>query len=204
MLGAGLAQSSASVLARSIFSRRAVSMASTYIRSMHPKTAIRPERSAIERILRSGWVAQLKIHGHRAQIHIPADKAKKMLVYTRQGTVHKQKLSPEMVSELHRLFLPRKDWNVIDAEWLKPEDKLFVFDFIKKEGELLSQFTFPERWRMLPREFISPRITVLPLIKNVEQCLEILSQEKPHAEGLVFKSRSRAGFSDTSIIRCRR
>lgn len=178
--------------------------ASTFIKAMHPKSEILPEPSAIEKILGMGWVGQLKVHGHRAQLHIPSEKSAKILAFNRQGKLHKKTLSAKIEKEIFRLFRPSKGWNVIDAEWLKEEEKIFVFDFLKKDGEILRKMTFPERHTLLPRAFISPHLLVLPIVRDLAACLKILASEDPHTEGLVFKSTTSAGFSDTSIVRCRR
>ena len=177
---------------------------SPYIPSMHPKTEILPDPSAISKILEAGWVGQLKVHGHRAQIHIPADPREGLIVYNRQGKRHAKELSPSMTQEILRLFHPNKGWNVVDAEWLKPEKKIFVFDFLKHEGETLWLRTYPERWSFLPRAFLSPHLAVLPLLRDLTSCLKVLRSMDPHSEGLVFKSTTSVGFSDTSIVRCRR
>lgn len=193
-----------SIFTPSFFTRQVVLAASAFIKPMHPKSEIKPDESAIARILGNGWIGQTKIHGHRAQIHISSDPEKDILAYTRQGTRHKLSLTPRMVKELRRLFQPNTGWNVIDAEWLKPEEKLFVFDFIKQEGKLLRALTFPERFALLPRDFISPHVSLLPLLKDLESCLKVLQTDKEMIEGLVFKSGSSTGFSDSSIVRCRK
>lgn len=177
---------------------------SLYIRAPHPKTEIRAEESAIRRVLEAGWVGQTKIHGHRAQIHISADPHQMPLVYNRQGNPHQKALSPEIVAELRRLFTPSTGWNAIDAEWLKAEDKFFIFDFLKKDGQILSRESFADRYRRIPTHFISPHFQVLPLLTRVEKCLEILASPADHIEGLVFKSPTTIGFADTAIIRCRK
>lgn len=179
---------------------------SPFLRPIHPKTGIRPLPDAISRTLQSGWVAQLKIHGHRAQVHVPAEEAEPVVVYNRHGRHHKKRLPPEMEAEIRRVFTPTKGWNVIDGEWLKREDKLFVFDFLKREGELLRHLPFPDRWKLLPRLYLSPHVTTLPVIRDLEGCLAALEKAKkePHVEGLVFRSLTSPGFSDTSIIRCRK
>jgi hypothetical protein len=181
-----------------------VSSSSRFIRPMHPKTSILPLPQSIQKVLESGWIGQLKIHGHRAQIHVPSDPRLDMIAFNRQGRRHRKELSDSMKSELRRLFQPRKGWNVIDAEWLKPDDKLYVFDFIKREGILLRHLTFPERWKLLPRAYLSPSMETLALIKDLDSCLKSLASRKIAVEGLVFKSTTTPGFLDTSIIRCRR
>ena len=177
---------------------------SLFIRAMHPKTEISPDPAALRRLLDSGWVGQLKIHGHRAQIHISSDPQTPVIVYNRQGQRHAKELTPSMAKEIRRLFQPREGWNVIDAEWLKPEEKIFVFDFLKREGEMLWQRNYVDRWGMLPRSFLSPHLSVLPLIRDLPSCLKVMQGAEPHVEGLVFKSGTSTGFSDTSIVRCRR
>lgn len=184
--------------------RRTVAHPSPFIRPMHPKTGIRPVPEAISRILDSGWVAQLKIHGHRAQIHVPADRDEPIWVFNRHGAQHKKLMPEPMVAEIRRVFTPTTGWNVVDAEWIKGEDKLYVFDFLKRDGELLRKMPFPQRWQLLPRLYLSPHIQTLPLIRDLKGCLEALDERQPHIEGLVFKSLTSPGFADTSIIRCRR
>lgn len=177
---------------------------SPFIRAMHPKTEILAEPSAIRQVLDAGWIGQLKVHGHRVQLHVPSDPKAVILAYNRQGKRHAKALTDPIISEIFRLFRPTKGWNVIDAEWLKEEEKIFVFDFLKKEGETLWLRTFPERWGMLPRAFLSPHLSILPLLRDVASCVKILNSKDPHVEGLVFKSATSTGFSDTSIVRCRK
>lgn len=186
------------------FTRPPVMPLSRYIRAMHPKTQLKPTRETVERMLGRGWIGQTKIHGHRAQFHVPADPKLPIIAYARAGHAHKKKLEPEIEAELRRLFSPAKGWNVIDAEWLKPEGKVFVFDLLKYEDKLLARLTYPERWKLLPRAFISPSVSVLPMLTTIEKCLAVLGDQSEHIEGLVFKAPNTRGFSDTSIVRVRR
>lgn len=200
----GVAGESRSVLERTLFARKLPVTSSIFLRPMHPKTAIRPDPQAIQRILALGWVAQLKIHGHRAQIHIPADESAEIIAFNRHGSRHKKALSPSIQKELRRVFAPKEGWNVIDTEWLKPEDKIYVFDIIKQEGKLLRHLAFPQRWKLLPRAYLSPHLSTLPLLTTQAECLKALASNAPHVEGLVFKAGTRAGFADSSILRCRK
>src|SRR5690606_26431764 len=96
-----------------------------------PKTEIRPQPDAIARILKSGWVGQTKIHGHRAQIHINANESIKPVVFNRQGRVHKKALPNVLIDELRRLLPVKEGWTVVDCEWLKATDQLYLFDILK-------------------------------------------------------------------------
>ena len=175
-----------------------------FIRPIHPKTSIPPARAAIDRVLRAGWWGQMKIHGHRAQVHVPADAKASVLVFNRHGQLHKMALPEAMVKEVRRLFQPKTDYNVIDAEWLKPESRLYVFDLIKREGDVLSDLTYAERYAFLPRVYASPHIQTLGVYKTVEQCMAALADPAPEVEGLVMRSPSTKGFLDSSIVRCRK
>ena len=177
---------------------------SAFIRSMHPKSEISPTLPAIEKILKSGWLGQMKVHGHRAQIHLPADPEVEPLAYTRQGQPHKKLLPPEIIAELGRLFTVQKDWTVIDCEWLKPANKLYLFDILKLDGEILRRLTYAERYALLPRDFLSPHIQTLPLLRTANKCMDLLTSPLAHVEGLVFKSPTTKGFEDSSIVRCRK
>jgi ATP-dependent DNA ligase len=170
---------------------------------MHPKTEIRPDRESVRHILSAGWVAQLKIHGHRAQIHVSHNLDEPVLVYNRQGQLHKKELPPAIEAEVRRIFAPQQGWNVLDAEWIKDQDRIFVFDFLKQEDLLLRGLSFVERWKRLPRAFISPSLQILPLLRDEEECMAALERAEDWIEGVVFKSSS-PGFEDTSIIRCRK
>lgn len=183
--------------------RRTVSR-SVFIKAMHPKTEISPTLSAVEKMLKAGWVGQMKIHGHRAQIHLSADPKEDPIAYNRQGRPHKMLLPPETVKELRRVFELESDWTVIDAEWLKPKNKLYVFDILKLNGKILRGLPYLERWKLLPRLYISRHVQTLPVITTAEKCMEVLSKEDSDIEGLVFKSGHSKGFGDTSIVRCRK
>lgn len=205
MLELGFTGGPTGIFAENFFTRRIrVALPSTFIKAMHPKTEIRPHAESIRKILEKGWVGQLKIHGHRAQLHVPADPKLPVIAYTRQGKTHGKPLPPKMQKEIRRVFAPETGWNVLDAEWLKPAEKIFVFDILKKDGEVLRKLPYPERWKLLRRDYLSPYLQTLPLIKDVKGCLEALERPEAFIEGLVFKSSSTPGFSDTSIIRCRR
>lgn len=176
---------------------------SRFIKPIHPKTMIAPEETAIKKVMAAGWWGQPKIHGHRAQIHIPSDGSP-CLVYNRHGKLHREKLTPAMDSELHRIFGPSKDWNVIDAEWMKPEEKVFVFDFLKHEGTVLDDLSFSERYDLIPKLYVSPFVSTVPVFKTLDRCLSYLSSDLPaFIEGLVFRASLSRGFSDSTIVRCR-
>jgi ATP-dependent DNA ligase len=190
------------VFTQTIFTRAvALRPASPFIRAMHPKTEVRPHPEVVQRILSSGWIGQLKVHGHRAQLHVSSEGV--VIAYTRMGKIHTKILPDPMLSEIRRLFHPKSGWNVIDSEWVKSENKLYVFDFLKKEGEVLRGLTYPERWKLLPRAYLSPNIVTLPLIKDLKGCMLVLEHPPSHIEGLVFKSSTTKGFADTAIVRCR-
>ena len=180
---------------------------SKYIRAPHPKTNIRPTVEAIKGALKHGWVAQKKIHGHRAQIHVPATPDNPLLIFNRQGKLHKRPILPALGRELRRIFTPAQAWNVIDGEWIKRDggnDHIYVFDFLRREGTLLTDCTFPDRFALLPRVFGSEMVTTLPILTTVSDCMTVLAEEEEQIEGLIFRSTTTKGFSDTSIIRCRK
>ena len=184
--------------------RRGPVASSAYIKAMHPKTEIAPTRASVEKILRAGWAGQLKIHGHRAQIHISADESDETIAYNRQGRPHKKLLSDEIIEELRRILGLGKGWTVIDAEWMKPDGKLYLFDILKLDDELLRHKSYADRYKLLPTSFISPHVKVLPLLTTPEKCMEVLANTQDHIEGLVFKSLTTKGFEDSSIVRCRK
>ncbi len=186
-----------------IFSRGVILNESPFIKAPHPKTSIRADVQAIQRILSHGWAAQLKIHGHRAQIHIPADSSQRLLVYNRQGQLHKVQPSAELAADLYRLFAPQFDWTVIDTEWLKASRKIFVFDILKRSGELQHSKCYRERYDLLPRIYRSEYIETLPLIYSAKRCMEQMQKAPDYVEGLVLKSLETKGFHDTSLVRCR-
>lgn len=177
---------------------------SLFIRAPHPKTEIRPEKLTIKRILNLGWVGQAKIHGHRAQIHLSQDPKLPFLVYNRQGRFHQKPMPQFLEDELRTLFPAEKGYTIIDTEWVKPKDKVYLFDVLQLNGKLLSNYTYLERWELLPRVFPSSQIETLPILRTLSECMAVLEDPQPHIEGLVFKSTTTEGFNDTSIIRCRK
>lgn len=193
------------IFEQTIFSpRRGPVPTSVYIRAMHPKTEISATLPAVEKILRAGWVGQIKMHGHRAQVHLNANDAIAPIVYNRQGRPHKMLLPKEIVAELRRVLTLSEGWTVVDAEWLKPEGKMYLFDVLKLDDKLLRPLTYRERYEFLPKSYISPHIKTLPLYTTSAKCMEILGGSDKHVEGLVFKAIDAKGFEDSSIIRCRK
>jgi ATP-dependent DNA ligase len=170
---------------------------------MHPKTEISPTLSSVDKILKAGWIGQMKVHGHRAQIHL-SPESDEIVVYNRQGRAHKMALQKEIENELRRIFDLESGWTVIDAEWLKPEKQLYIFDLLKKDGKLLRSLTYTERYALLPKSYISPYVKTLPWLTTVAKCMAVLESPEDDIEGLVFKSPSTKGFDDTSIVRCRK
>ncbi len=176
---------------------------SRFIKPIHPKTMIAPEETTIRKVVAAGWWGQPKIHGHRAQIHIPSDK-NPCLVYNRHGRLHREVLSEPMEAELRRVFSPKEDWNILDAEWLKPNSMIYIFDFLKCDGKILDELSFAERYELLPKLYLSPYLSTLPVFKTTERCMNYLSSSLPsYVEGLVFRSAFSRGFADSSIVRCR-
>lgn len=135
---------------------------------------------------------------------MPADEKLDVVVYNRQGRPHAKELPRPIIKELRRILKPERDWTVIDAEWLKPENKLFLFDILKHNGENLRRFSYEERYRLLPRAYISPYVQTLPILTTVQKCMQVVNDPTPHVEGLVFKSPTSKGFHDSSIVRCRK
>ena len=178
--------------------------ASRFLRTGHPKKEVRADAQAFRRILDEGWWGQCKIHGHRAQIHISASEKDEVIAYNRHGRLHAKILEPEIVAELRRILAPEKGWTAIEAEWLKPEKKLFLFDYIKKDDKILSSLSYEERYQLLPRLYLSPYVSTLTVLRTVDECLEVMKDPSPHVEGLMFKSRHSKGFSNLSMIRCRK
>lgn len=170
---------------------------------MHPKTEISPTLASVDKILKAGWIGQTKVHGHRAQVHLSAD-SDEVVVYNRQGRPHKMRLQKEIEKELRRIFDLESGWTVIDAEWLKPEKQLYIFDLLKKDGKLLRSMNYADRYALLPKSYISPHVKTLPWLTTVPKCMAILESSEDYIEGLVFKSPNTKGFDDTSIVRCRK
>ncbi len=196
-------QSLPGIFEETIFdSKRRFVPRSVFIKAMHPTTEISPIPASIEKILKAGWVGQMKIHGHRAQIHL--HESEEPIAYNRQGRPHTKLLPKEIIQELRRIFDLKKGWTVIDTEWLKPENKLFVFDILKIKDKLLRNLNYQDRFDLLPRLYISPHVQTLPLLTTKEKCLEVLARPEKYIEGLVFKSLTTKGFEDTSIVRCRK
>jgi len=193
------------IFEETIFSpRRGFVPSSAFIKAMHPKTEISAALASVEKILKAGWVGQTKIHGHRAQIHLSADENVAPIVYNRQGRPHKMLLPDEITAELRRILPLKEGWTVIDAEWLKPEGQLFLFDVLKLDGKTLRPMAYADRYAFLPKSYISPHVRTLPLLTTSTKCMQVLESSDETVEGLVFKAPNAKGFEDTSIVRCRK
>ncbi|MGE0173481.1 MAG: hypothetical protein AB7T49_11860 [Oligoflexales bacterium] len=177
---------------------------SLFIRPIHPKTEIKPDPVLMKKILSEGWWGQKKIHGHRAQVHLSANSTEGTIVYNRHGKPHGVKLSKEIEEELRRILPLKNGWSTVDAEWVKPLNKLFIFDMLKLNGQLLNTSTYEDRYQLLPQVYVSQYVETLPVISQVAKCQEVMETTDPLIEGLVFKSRKTRGFSDSSVVRCRK
>lgn len=173
-----------------------------FIQPQHPKATIAPEREQVQKLLKLGFWGQRKVNGHRAQIHLSSEG---FAAFTRQGTAHTQKL-PEAVSRLLQArFQPKVGWNVLDCEWQKQENKLYLFDLLKLDNKSLQTKNYEQRFALLTEFFfLDPVIEFLPVLKTLDACMKVLDDKNPATEGLVFKQAAVLGFSDSLIIRCRK
>jgi ATP-dependent DNA ligase len=171
-----------------------------FIKCQHPNHAIAPERFAIERVIKSGWIAQKKMNGHRLQIHIGPEG--QLTAYTRHGRVHTQKLSNELKFSFES-YRDKDGWLCLEGEWLKSENQVYLFDILRYKSNTLSFQTYRERLKILKSIFhISGQIKLLRTYKKVDDCLRILEGKDEHIEGLVFKAFDTKGWPDTAIVRC--
>lgn len=174
---------------------------SLYIRTPHPKTSIQPEPQAIKRILDMGWWGQAKMHGHRLQVHLHREEDP--ILYNRHGGLYGKTIHPNIIPELRRVLEIGTGWTAIEGEWVESQNKLYLFDYIKKDGKVLDGLSYEDRFALLPKLYISPSLQTLSVFKTLEQCLGLYEKRGNRVEGLVFKSTTSLGFKDTSIIRCR-
>ena len=175
-----------------------------FIRSPHPKTSVEPSRTSIDMFLSRGWWAQHKIDGHSAQMHM----GEKGLIaaYTRQGTLHTKKVSTEIAEALHALFPSLEGESVIMGEWVKPQNRLFLFDVLKVDGKRLTSQDYATRHEYLPPFTGNKHVVTLPVFKTEAAAMRALSEafETEHIEGLVFRKADLKGIEDMGIVRCRK
>ena len=174
-----------------------------FLQAQHPKSSVEPTRTSVEKMLGAGYLAQRKVNGHRAQIHISADG--RLVAFTRSGTKHTRNFTQATTEHLVTNFKPDKGWTILDAEWQKQEDKVYLFDLLQVGSELFSNKSFEERYTMLRDQFtIGPGVGFLVLLKDVASCLSMLGDPSPFTEGLVWRLVKSPGFHDSSILRCRK
>ncbi len=179
-----------------IWVSRKTGMKNLFIKSQHPKSNISPAK--IQDLLSRGWVAQEKINGHRLQIHISLDG---ITCYTRQGTKHTQKLSPELIEAFQAYC--EYGWAVFDSEWHKPTNQVFIFDILRLNNETLNSKTISERFKILKSIFrIAPNIKLIKCLGTAGECMNVMQDNNSLVEGLVFKLWESTGWSDDAILRC--
>jgi ATP-dependent DNA ligase len=172
-----------------------------YIRAAHPTSSISPKADAITRIMASGWVAQAKVNGRRAQIHVSPDG--KLKAYTRQGTLHTMALPLDTKQALVELLRSDAGDRVADAEWHTQTGRVFLFDLLADKGEVLSGLTYSQRNALLPLRTEGP-VDVLPYLTLCDAvAMASGAFDAKFIEGIVLKSPSSRGFADTTVIRCR-
>lgn len=167
-----------------------------FIKTYHPKKSMHPNLETIQKILKAGWIAQAKMDGYRSQIHITETG---IMNYTRQGQLHTRQIPIEIVDRLRELF---SCGMAVIGEWVAYEKKLYLFDCIKKDNQVLDKLTYAERYALLPQGIEDGAVDTLPIIDHEKQAFEVLMD--PQTEGLVFKNPDRKGFDSNAIIRCRR
>jgi ATP-dependent DNA ligase len=170
-----------------------------FIRPIHPKTSILPTREAIAKVLSNGWVAQAKINGRRNQLHVGSDGS--LRAFTRQGTPHTLMMPKGLKDDLIDVLRPAEGTNVVDSEWYTQTNEVFTFDMLAKDGVVLQSLRYDERHALLPAT--AGRVHLLPFL-DLEQAVTLIETGDEVIEGIVLKSPSSTGFSDTSVIRCRR
>lgn len=175
-----------------------------FIEPQHPKGELPATQESVEKYIRWGWWGQKKINGYRCQIHI-CNKGK-VSYFTRQGSLHTRKVPEILTEQLVRHLTPEKGFNVLDAEWQRQQESIYLFDVLQLEGQLLSALTYAERYQKLRKElfFIEPNIKFLPVYKSVRQCMQVLNKDEEWVEGLVFKLPHNRGWKNDAIQRCRK
>jgi ATP-dependent DNA ligase len=173
----------------------------SFIQPQHPKSNLIFDKSVIKDLLEKSWIGQTKINGHRIQLHISKNE---IVCYTRQGTIHTKKLDKKMIEAIDSYRPAKKNvWTVLDGEWLKSQDKIFLFDILKHENETLQFSTYKDRYKLLKSIYVfCPEITLLRNLKTVDACMKVMKDDKEEHEGLVFKSTTTKGWPDTAIVRC--
>jgi ATP-dependent DNA ligase len=175
-----------------------------FIEPQHPKGELPPKKEDISNLIRWGWWGQKKVNGYRCQIHISSEGEVKY--FTRQGTAHTRTIPETIKEQLTRHLTPSHGYNVLDAEWQRQQEKIYLFDVLKLEDKLLDRQTFEERHQILRKDlfFIEPNINFLPVYKSVHQCMQVLAKNEDWIEGLVFKLPGNKGWKNDAIIRCRK
>lgn len=187
--------------AKKIFKGRA--MEPFFVQAQHPKCSVEPTRASVEKMLGAGYLAQRKVNGSRAQIHISSSG--QLVAFTRKGTKHTKGFSMATTEHLITNFRPEKGWTILDAEWQKQEDKVYLFDLIQAGEAMFSGKNFEERYTLLRDQFtLGPGVGFLVLLKDVASCMAMLTDPSPFTEGLVWRLVKDPGFHDASIIRCRK
>lgn len=174
-----------------------------FIEPQHPKANVAPDRTAINRVMILGFVAQRKVNGHRVQIHVSSDG--EFAAFTRQGKPHTAQIPQNIKEHLIAMARPKSGWTCLDGEWQKQESKIYLFDILRLEDELLSSLTFFERFEKLLGIFrIGPGVSILPIIKDVDGVMELMGDGNKFTEGVVLRNPKEIGWQNTAILRCRK
>jgi hypothetical protein len=164
-----------------------------FIRTQHPKASIEFRPELIQSMLASGWIGQPKFNGFKVQSHVVG---RSVHSFSRTGKI--VVLSKDINSAILDCY---SDGFSFEGEHRPQANKLCVFDCVKTpEDGVLKNLAYVDRHSRLGVTMI-PFLLVAPVLTEMDR-LEYWYNH-PETEGLVFKSGT-PGFSDTSIIRCRR
>jgi ATP-dependent DNA ligase len=174
-----------------------------FIKTQHPIGTVQPtNQNIVKWMTEKNWLAQAKINGRKAQIHLYKGD---VTFYTRHGTLHTANVSKELIAAIKQWFTTQER-TVIEAEFIPQEQKIYVFDLIMLNGIYLRDKTYPERHTLLATGLpnIMAHIQILPMLTSVTTAQKLMASDDKNIEGLVFKSKVGVGFSDNFIIRCRK
>jgi len=171
-----------------------------FISSQHPKNSVTPTGEQIREYLKLNWIGQAKMNGHRLQIHITPKG--QLTCFTRQGTLHTKKLPPELEASFLQ-YVDRDGILVLDGEWIKSSDQVWLFDVLKYQGRTMMFSSYKERYGILKSIYaIAANIKLSRVLKKEKDCFKVLADPDEIIEGLVLKAWETKGWPDTAIVRC--
>lgn len=154
-----------------------------------------PDPALVRRLVESGWVGQ-PWRGY-ARVAIAVDSGGMIQCVSAEGRDNLNALDFDARAMLRKVFRPSEGRNVYFAlRGRRPGDTIWLMDCLRHEGKDNTTLSFDQRWALIPRAFISPKLKLATPLRSSASCWEATA----HGQVLMRNPTAWGWFSSSSLI----